>query len=429
MWFLLLACTEYDVISDPKDPPAGEEEEVLLPSVSVSPDAVELGVTCGEGSSTLTVESVGESALTVEHLRFEGGWSADTSALPLLLDPGQSWSVEVKGSGEGKARLKTDDPETPLVEIPLSSTANSAPVLTVLTPTSGDILSSSSTDFTASVSDDLDLPETIGLSWTSDVDGLLGSDPAGADGIAHYLWDPAVRSPGNHTTTLTATDSCGAQTSTQVVFCQDQGYSADNLDLATWHFEGNAHWDSVNSWVELTNNSNYQSGTAFQTASTVPANNVVISFSFFVSGGSGADGISLTALDSSRMGGFVGTAGGGIGYQGLPGWSIEVDTWYNSELNDPTPEDHVSVHFDGAAGNVRAWAALPDMEDGAWHEMVVEVVAPNVKVAIDGVTYLDQAVPGNYNFPAYVGFTAATGGSTNYHLIDALTVTEYVCGG
>jgi hypothetical protein len=56
-------------------------------------------------------------------------------------------------------------------------------------------------------------------------------------------------------------------------------------------------------------------------------------------------------------------------------------------------------------------------------------VAPNVKVSIDGVTYLDQAVPGNYNFPAYVGFTAATGGSTNYHLIDALTVTEYVCGG
>ncbi|HNH48140.1 MAG TPA: hypothetical protein PKY30_13950, partial [Myxococcota bacterium] len=291
MWFLLLACTEYDVISDPKDPAAGEEEEELLPSVLVSPDTVQLGVTCGEGSSTLTVESVGDAALAVENLRFEGGWSADTSELPLLLDPGQSWSVELKGSGEGKARLKTDDPETPLVEIPLSSTANSAPVLTVLTPTSGDVLSSSSTDFTASIADDLDLPESVALSWTSDVDGLLGSDPAGSDGIAHYLWDPAVRSAGNHTTTLTATDSCGAQTSTQVVFCQDQGYSADNLDLATWHFEGNAHWDSLNSWVELTNNSNYQSGTAFQTASTVPANNVVISFSFFVSGGSGADGI------------------------------------------------------------------------------------------------------------------------------------------
>jgi hypothetical protein len=36
-------------------------------------------------------------------------------------------------------------------------------------------------------------------------------------------------------------------------------------------------------------------------------------------------------------------------------------------------------------------------------------------------------VTGNLNFPAYVGFTAATGSLTNYHLIDSLTVTEEVC--
>jgi hypothetical protein len=67
------------------------------------------------------------------------------------------------------------------------------------------------------------------------------------------------------------------------------------------------------------------------------------------------------------------------------------------------------------------------MEDTGWHQMTVEVVAPNVRVNIDGVDYIDQALSGTLNFPAYVGFTAGTGGLTNNHLIDALQVTDYVC--
>jgi hypothetical protein len=106
---------------------------------------------------------------------------------------------------------------------------------------------------------------------------------------------------------------------------------------------------------------------------------------------------------------------------------MEVDTWYNPELADPTAEDHVSLHLDGAASDVRAWAALPDVEDGQWHTLEVSVVAPRVQVSLDGVLYLDQDVPGNYAFPAYVGFSAATGQATNAHWVDALTVSRLVC--
>jgi hypothetical protein len=159
----------------------------------------------------------------------------------------------------------------------------------------------------------------------------------------------------------------------------------------------------------------------------VSADNVNVSFSFYVSGGTGADGISVTALDVARMTGFVGSTGGGIGYLGMPGWSVEVDTWYNPENNDPTPEDHISVHVDGDARNVLAWATLPEMEDGAWHTMDLSVIGVHVNARIDGVTYIDQDISAIHPFSAYVGFTAATGGSTNYHLIDALEVTEYVC--
>ena len=85
-----------------------------------------------------------------------------------------------------------------------------------------------------------------------------------------------------------------------------------------WHFEGTALWDTTNEWVELTGPFTAQAGTAFQTSAAVTSDNVVIEFEFYASGGSGADGISLTALDVDRMTSFVGGSGGGLGYLGLP---------------------------------------------------------------------------------------------------------------
>ena len=78
--------------------------------------------------------------------------------------------------------------------------------------------------------------------------------------------------------------------------------------------------------------------------------------------------------------------------------------------------------------NPIAWAELPEMEDTGWHTMRVVVQEPRVVVEIDGVTYIDQDIVGFYNFDAYVGFTAGTGGQTNQHLIDSLVVTEQLCG-
>ena len=50
-----------------------------------------------------------------------------------------------------------------------------------------------------------------------------------------------------------------------------------------------------------------------------------------------------------------------------------------------------------------------------------------VLVEIDGVAYIDEELNGFFDFPAYVGFTAGTGGDTNHHLIDSLTFTELSC--
>lgn len=426
---LALGCSDYQV-NDKNDPaPFDTADSYVAPGdIDVSPSTVALGVVCDGGGATVTVTNVGSGPLDVDSASTTGSWTVDASALPVELFGGQSVDLPVTGAGEGTLRIYSNDPDEAAVDVPLSSVANTAPTIEWLAPSSGTTLPVGGTTlFQAYVADDLDAPEALGESWSSDVDGNLSTDAAGSDGVATMSWEAAAHSSGNQTVTLSTTDSCGATTTSSIGVCQDAGYSADDLDLDTWHFEGSATWDSTNGWVQLTAPIENQSGTAFQTSSTATSDNVDIDFLFYVSGGSGADGISLTALDSLRMTGFVGASGGGIGYMGLPGWSIEVDTWYNAEYNDPTQEDHVSFHVDGDVSNPLAWAALPEMEDGAWHEMVAQVSGIHATVAIDGVTYLDQDIPQITSFPAYVGFTGGTGSYTNYHLIDSLTVTDYVC--
>ena len=221
---------------------------------------------------------------------------------------------------------------------------------------------------------------------------------------------------------------------TQITVCQQAGYETQDLDLENWHLEGNAQWDSEQGVMQLTDTGHFRMGSAFENTTEVNASDVSIEFYFYIGDGTGADGLSLTALDTARMTQYLGGNGCGIGYGGdmyctgghrLPGWAIEVDTWYNGGNVDPTPLDHVMFSFSDS--NETLWAPLPEMEDTGWHKMTVVVSAPHVYVAIDDVAYIDDDISGNFDFNAYVGFTAATGGATNNHLIESLMVTSYVC--
>lgn len=427
---LLLACSEYEVKST--DGAGGGDSDAAAPAIGVSPSALDLGVVCGAGESEVVISSEGAGPLHVTSVSVTGdGWGVGALDLPAELDPGETLTVPLStGGGAAALRVESDDPDEPTVEVPLRASVDAAPTVTITSPGEGEVLSAGAlTTFTATVSDDLDLPSALSAEWSSDVQGVLSTDAPADSGEASFSWIGTAVESGTHNLTLTVTDSCGNASADTLSVCQNAGYVEDSLDLATWHFEGTALWDSSNGWVQLTNTSTDQAGTAFQTTETVDASNVVIEFSFYVSGGSGADGLSLTALDSARMTSFVGSTGGGIGYYGMPGWSLEVDTWYNGEYNDPTTEDHLSVHIDGDVANPVTWATLPEMEDGAWHTLAATVSDGWMTVTVDGVTYIDQAITGLTSFPAYVGFTAATGASTNYHLIDALAVERYVCDG
>ena len=438
---LVGACSDYNFKEHGEPSAPGEVEETGTPVVDdtpdpgaplavVSPGAVDLGVVCGSGLSEVVVENQGDAAFDVTAIDTNSpSWTASHDALPVTLGPGEQLLVTVSGAPVPTTMvIETTDPNHTELSVPLTGSEDLPATLSITNPSAGATLDVGAiSTFDAMVSDDAGPADAVSLQWSSDVDGVLGTDSADGAGVASLLWDGTARSSGSHVVTLQATDTCGNVTTADVVVCQNEGYLADSLDLATWNFEGSAQWDSGNSWVELTGPYQTQSGTAFQTASTVDAANVQVEFDFFASGGTGADGLSVTVLDSTRMTSFVGSSGGGIGYQGLPGFSIEVDTWHNNEHYDPTTEDHISVHIDGNVNSPLVWAALPEMEDGNWHRMAVSVSGTWLTVEIDGTAYIDQDVAQLTSFPAYVGFTAATGAVTNYHLIDALQVEEFVC--
>ena len=438
MVLLVLGCSDFNLNSEKDVPEAvlDSSPEEGSPAMDVDPlDSTVIGH-CESSTIEITISNPGDADLTVTDLEIVGaGWSQN-GGTPRTIEPGGSWVIEATGS-DGDAALTVRADGVDEVVVLLSAVRNKPPEVEIISPTSTEVIGEGAgVRLEALVADDTDAPEDLTVLWSSDVDGSLGTATVDSAGTALLDW--ASPSAGPHSLTATVVDSCGNADTEELPICQQEETTTNSVDLESWNYEGDAVWDSGNNWVQLTNTGTYQVGSAFDVTTSTVGDNVTIEFQFWMGGGSGADGFALTALDLNRATAYLGSAGGclGYGYDGggcgelapaLPGWTIEVDTYENGGW-DPTPQDHVAFMFDGDINNIEAWSALPEMEDSAWHTMVVEVADPHVTVSIDGTTYIDQDLSGGYfAFPAHVGFSAATGGATNYHLIDALTVTDLAC--
>ena len=429
----VFACSDYELTPGDDVKGAGD------PDIATDPLSFD-EIVCGAETRSVTVTNEGGEPLTLTSAEIGGaGWSLAEPFVAQSVSPGASISIGLNvGPGSASLILRSDDPDEPTLTLPLVAVADAAPTLSVLSPADGEIVAlGGDYALTAQVIDDKDAAETLTVTWTSDVDGPLGEAAVSSAGVSALTWT-SPRAEGPHSLNAEVTDSCGNTAQVSLNICQQAGYTASELDLSTWHFEGAASWigEASTGYLELTPVATSVVGTAFQTSEEVNGGAVEIRFSFYIGDGTGADGLSLTALDTSRMTTFLGGAGCGIGYGGgsdctvgpaLPGWSLEIDTFDNG-VYDPTPDDHIAFTFDGLVASPAYWAAVPEIEDTGWHTLEVYVSEPHVTVILDGATVMDADLSGRFNFPAYVGFTGGTGGDTNHHWIDALEVTRYVCG-
>ena len=142
----------------------------------------------------------------------------------------------------------------------------------------------------------------------------------------------------------------------------------------------------------------------------------------------GADGMCFILQQAGNVGNtLVGNSGGSIGYNGgpfSPSLAVEIDTWQNNDVGDPS-YDHLGIGRDGSnmhnvSGLVQALVNNANIETGQSYPFRV-TWDPDVnlfEVYFDGVLRksltmdIPSAIFGG-NPLVYWGFTGTTGGATN----------------
>jgi gliding motility-associated-like protein len=188
---------------------------------------------------------------------------------------------------------------------------------------------------------------------------------------------------------------------------------------------GDAYSTSCDCYT-LTNAQNGQSGSVWNDSLVDLSNSFSFNFDIFLGCyDPGADGL---VFGLQPVGTNIGTAGGGMGMQGVnPSVGVYIDTYTNGNHFDPFA-DHISLQTNGdiihdnSPDDLTPAIALPNMEDCNWHTMQVSWDAGTFQfdVTIDGTNYI--SIANNFvanvfsgNPQVYWGFTAATGGLNNQH--------------
>ncbi|HEV7897610.1 MAG TPA: choice-of-anchor D domain-containing protein [Planosporangium sp.] len=186
-----------------------------------------------------------------------------------------------------------------------------------------------------------------------------------------------------------------------------------------WVFNGSARMSGPN--LLLTTATSQQAGSAVFSA-PVPGDNLKASFTAQIGGGSGADGMTFALLDAARnTPQSLGSGGGGLGFDGLPGVAVTLDTFQAG--NDPS-SNFVGLSTgasNGALTYVATATNIPDLRAGA-HTVQVDSAGGTVTVSIDGTQVISAAV----DVPASVlpAFTGGTGGRNDQHAVSNVSVTS-----
>jgi len=201
--------------------------------------------------------------------------------------------------------------------------------------------------------------------------------------------------------------------------------------VTPYHLNGNAYKEDCNCYT-LTTEQNFQSGSVWNINKIDLNQSFDFKFNVFLGckDADGADGIVfvLQAISTS-----IGTAGGGIGYDGVnPSIGITIDTWQNFNNSDP-PDDHIAIHRNGdinhsgpnnLAGPVSAITSSNNIEDCKWHILRIVWDAPTktLRADMDGAERVKTTIDlvgsvFNGDPKVFWGFTSATGGSNNHQRV------------
>lgn len=206
--------------------------------------------------------------------------------------------------------------------------------------------------------------------------------------------------------------------------CVERGLNAEISDI--FKLDGSAVQIN-NEEIRITAATNYQSGQAWTYGKVNFARSFVLTYDAYLgTDDNGADGLATVFQNSPDGVDAAGGAGQGIGAQGIAnGIVLEIDTYDNGPVLGDISNDHGQIwtSADQVNGMLTTAVDLGNLEDGAWHTVVVTWDFPSktLSYTVSGV------LAGSYTFPdatpitsyfggaskVYFGYTASTGGAVN----------------
>jgi hypothetical protein len=202
-----------------------------------------------------------------------------------------------------------------------------------------------------------------------------------------------------------------------------------------WTINGNAQLLDAGNTLRLAE-TNYQAGSAWAPGAVSLAQDFSAAFSFKISGGSGADGLTFTVQDNAAGTTALGSNGGGLGYQGVnKSVAFVYDTFENGVDTDRVTGPNTSVTF---GGEYNVWHgetvghayALRDKVVYSWVDYIAATKTFNMYISDTGVKPLSAQETLNGSLSdlsgssvAYLGFTGATGGAIDNHDILSVSIS------
>jgi len=236
---------------------------------------------------------------------------------------------------------------------------------------------------------------------------------AGGSLTESVTFTPTQLGPSGDQWAISANDGQGVRT----VSLAGSG-AVNDPSLGGWQLNGNAALSGGT--VSLTSaGSTYQSGSVVAPVS-VPTNGLNVSFDARISGGKGANGMTLTfASPTSHT--FLGQAGGSLGYSGISGIAVGL---VNFKQGTEPSANFVGIADGGPVNGIPNWlatnTAIPTLSGATTHVMA-SINGTQLTVWLDGSQVLERQV-GDLPSQADLVFTAATGTVTGSYAVQNVSI-------
>ncbi len=216
---------------------------------------------------------------------------------------------------------------------------------------------------------------------------------------------------------IAADDGQGSQT----VAFSGSGVIGDP-SLRGWAYDGTTVV-ATNGELHLTSGAALnQAGSSFW-PTPVSSAYLAVSFTSFIGSGTGGNGTAFVLADASDSPTSVGASGAGLGFSGIPGVAVALDT----EQDPGNP----SANFVGVTDGPLSGQGQPELHWLSTNSAVRSLLGPDqvgivldagvLTVTIDGTQVIDQSV--TVGPKVLVGFTGSTGALTDIHSVSNVSIS------